>query len=328
MQFFSKRFLSTASSNPWVIVQIGNNDWQDVIFAKDIYIAVGYYGAMAYSYNGYEWTQNNFGSQDWLSICYDDSNDKFVIVGENCNTANSTDGINWTSHNITSSTYYYLASVDASPGNPYVVAVGDSGCYTVSQNGGNTWTTLKKISSNSSYKKTLRAIKASSGNFFAVGDDYIVASYTAGSSSWHTPYIAVSGTTDQSLNGIVTPGYIGLPTGYYTIDDYGYLYYSVSNHSSTTGDYTPEFDTDHRVQLPNVGLTAIAKDTIATEKANRLFIGNTSGALTVVSTAESVPSVVKTEQVLTNSYINAVAYNSGEIVLAGNNGYLAYKQSI
>ena len=70
-----------------------STEWTSVTGGKDIFVAVGTEGAIAYSDNGENWERATVGAEPWRGIAF--GNGKFVAVGENGAVACSSDGKSW-----------------------------------------------------------------------------------------------------------------------------------------------------------------------------------------------------------------------------------------
>ena len=98
---------------------------------------MGAYGNIAYSSDGINWTTKTVGSSSWGSITY--GNGKYIAMGAYGSIAYSTDGINWTTKTVGSKTWRKLTY-----SNREFTAIGDGGFITSSIDGNN-WTTPEQV---------------------------------------------------------------------------------------------------------------------------------------------------------------------------------------
>ena len=83
----------------WNMKNVGTDNWKDITYGNEVYVAVGTNGATAYSVDGENWTYGNGCSQTLKHIAY--GNGMFVATGDAGYSAYSTDGVEW----IESNTY-------------------------------------------------------------------------------------------------------------------------------------------------------------------------------------------------------------------------------
>lgn len=107
-------------------------EWTSVTEGKDIFVAVGTEGAIAYSDNGENWERATVGTESWRGIAF--GNGKFVAVGENGAVACSSDGKSWAVTN-----YGHNSFKDIAFGNGRFVATAENMAI-VSSHDGIGWT--------------------------------------------------------------------------------------------------------------------------------------------------------------------------------------------
>lgn len=171
----------------WTPVEFQSTPRQpkDICYSENphyLFVVVGSNGFLAYSNNGYKWTEGtiNGGSWQsntghWKSICV--GNGLFVAAGTGAGThsgkiAYSNDGKKWTEKSVGS---YYLYSVCY--GNGKYVAVGERG-YIYTSNNGVDWT-----QSNTGIED-LNSVCYGNGKFVAVGAKGKVV-YSENGTSWN-----------------------------------------------------------------------------------------------------------------------------------------------
>ena len=87
----------STNGTDWTVQEVEGN-WQNVVYANGIYVAVGLVSHIAYSTDGINWTKVSVGvAVAWNDIIY--AKDKFLAVGSRSGSygciAYSTDGIDW-----------------------------------------------------------------------------------------------------------------------------------------------------------------------------------------------------------------------------------------
>lgn len=85
-------------------------NWLKVCYGGGKFVAIATSGEVAYSENGFDWTQATLpASGVWRGIAYGDG--KFVVAGYNGTTAiYSTDGINWSASTLPAAEYWYAVA--------------------------------------------------------------------------------------------------------------------------------------------------------------------------------------------------------------------------
>jgi len=143
-------------------------DFQGITYGKDIFVAVGWYGAICTSPDGMNWTEQKFHPDEQYEFFRDVSfgENIYVVVGEWGVILTSPDGITWTVRVSDSTTQSDLNSVTY--GNGLFVAVGNNGSI-ITSSGGKKWET-----SYSGTIKNLYGVTFGNNTFIAVGEGGIV----------------------------------------------------------------------------------------------------------------------------------------------------------
>ena len=125
------------SPKRWTLVsdsKFGTSAIQGICYGNGKFVAVGYDGKMAYSYDGINWTavsDSKFGTSVINGVCY--GNGKFVAAGNDGKIAYSSDGINWTA--VTNSGFDTKTIRGVCYGNGKFVAVSSSSNIAYSSDG-------------------------------------------------------------------------------------------------------------------------------------------------------------------------------------------------
>lgn len=182
----------------------------DMIYANNLFVAVGSSGTVLTSTNGKTWTQRATNVTNILyAITY--GNSMYVAVGDTGTILTSPNGITWTKQ--TSGTSKYIRAINY--GNGLFIAVGDGALVETSPDG-TTWTIVDIGSSITSIaNKSLKGISygnSTENYWIAVGDDGTIV--TCADSSTHTEIVVktnwklLSTTTFNSntLNAVIFDG--------------------------------------------------------------------------------------------------------------------------
>ncbi len=84
----------SAPGTAWILAAAPVHAWKAVVYANNIFVAVGSGGYVMTSPDGITWTARTGGAYDWQSVAY--GNGKFVAVSCNGYVMTSPDGITWT----------------------------------------------------------------------------------------------------------------------------------------------------------------------------------------------------------------------------------------
>jgi hypothetical protein len=167
---------------PWMGVSTNGLSWKTLVpspnasltamaFSSNLFVSVGYRGAIFTSTDRTNWVNHAFGEDNWFGAAY--GTNKFVIVGDKGAIASSIDGAAW--NRVTSPTTNSLNSIAASPGG--FVAVGEQGTIVFSEDG-QQWKTVGSGSTN-----RLVAVASGGGKFVTVGANSTIL-YSGNGETW------------------------------------------------------------------------------------------------------------------------------------------------